>query len=201
MKKQFKQVADFQIATDQPVNNTPTLLTPEYESLRFKLMREENEEYFSATEDKSLVEVLDACIDMAYVLAGTINSHGLADIFENAFDLVHANNMTKVVDGKVLRDENGKIVKPSGFVPVDLSKVLSPLYKPKKSENFYPIMSGDRFLCTKDYIMDDGDKAYTEGKEYISYYNNCITDDQLDAAHRMDTEGDEDDTINYFIKL
>ncbi len=200
MKKQLAQVAAFQNATDQPVNLTPTLLTPDYEKLRFNLMKEENLEYLEGTETKNLVEVLDACIDMAYVLAGTINSHGLGNIFEDAFNLVHFNNMTKVVNGKVLRDENGKIKKPEGFQPVDLSKLIVPGYKSK--EDFYPIKKGDKFLCTKDYIMDDGEKAFTEGKTYKSKRKGCIKNNNNDENHDMRGDGSEpNDAVHYFIKL
>lgn len=37
-----------------------------------------------------------------------------------AFNRVHQNNMTKVVDGKVLRREDGKILKPEGYVKPDM---------------------------------------------------------------------------------
>ena len=124
IKQLFKEVADFQIATDQEVNSTPTLLEKSYELLRFNLMKEENKEYLEATLEKDLVEVFDACVDMMYVLAGTINSHGLGDVFLEGFNLVHKNNMSKVVNGKVLRDENGKVKKPEGFVPVDLTFLI-----------------------------------------------------------------------------
>lgn len=39
---------------------------------------------------------------------------------EAAFNRVHASNMTKVVDGKVLRREDGKILKPSTYVVPDM---------------------------------------------------------------------------------
>lgn len=124
MKKLLAQVAEFQIATDQPINTTPTSLEEEYEILRFNLMKEENIEYLDATMEYDLVETLDACVDMMYVLLGTINSHGLGEVFEEAFNLVHQNNMTKVVDGKVLRDVGGKIVKPIGFKAVNLRHLI-----------------------------------------------------------------------------
>ena len=37
-----------------------------------------------------------------------------------AFNRVHNNNMTKVVDGKILRAPNGKILKPEGYVKADM---------------------------------------------------------------------------------
>ena len=37
-----------------------------------------------------------------------------------AFNRVHANNMTKVVDGKLRLREDGKILKPEGYVKPDM---------------------------------------------------------------------------------
>ena len=121
----LEQVAEFQDATDQTVNQETSLLTLKEANLRYELMAEENTEYFAACVSKDKVEILDAVTDMLYILAGTINSHGLQDLIEPAFELVHQNNMTKVgPDGKVLRDPNGKILKPQGFQPVNLKQLF-----------------------------------------------------------------------------
>lgn len=37
------------------------------------------------------------------------------------FNRVHENNMTKVVDGKIIKREDGKILKPEGYVKPDMS--------------------------------------------------------------------------------
>ena len=37
-----------------------------------------------------------------------------------AFNRVHNNNMTKVVDGKIRYREDGKILKPEGYEPADM---------------------------------------------------------------------------------
>ena len=123
-KEILSDVADFQLASSQTVNTVPTVGDYSEAKLRYELMREENEEYKEANRDEDIVEILDACIDMIYVLAGTINQHGLQGLIEEAFLRVHQNNMTKVIDGKVLRNEQGKIMKPSGFVPVDLTNMF-----------------------------------------------------------------------------
>jgi predicted HAD superfamily Cof-like phosphohydrolase len=47
-----------------------------------------------ASESYDVVEQLDACIDMLYILAGTINELGFKDLIEEGFG-VHKNNMTK----------------------------------------------------------------------------------------------------------
>lgn len=122
----LSKVAEFQKATDQPVSENPTLTWMFNDSLlRYDLMQEENKEYIVACQNRNLVEVLDACVDMLYILAGTINTHGLGNILEEAFDRVHENNLTKIgADGKVLRNPSGKILKPYGYIPVDLSDLV-----------------------------------------------------------------------------
>ena len=120
----LNKVREFQIASDQPVNESPKLNTVQDTVLRFELMKEENDEYLDSALKSDIVEVLDSVVDMAYVLAGTINQFGLQHIFNEAFALVHENNMSKVVDGKVIRNEFGKIIKPAGFLPVDLKRLF-----------------------------------------------------------------------------
>ena len=125
LRKLLEQVATFQRATDQPVNISPVLCVPDDYLLRYNLMKEENEEYLEASEAMDVVEVLDSLVDQLYILLGTINQHGMDDIIEEAFERVHSNNMTKIgADGKVLRNEHGKILKPEGFVSVDLSDLV-----------------------------------------------------------------------------
>lgn len=122
MKNYLNKVREFQVASDQIVNNKPTILEYQDAKLRYDLMHEENLEFMDSD---SVVETLDACVDMMYILAGTINACGLQDIFEEAFERVHQNNMTKVVDGRVIRNAAGKILKPEGFVPVKLDDLCS----------------------------------------------------------------------------
>ena len=124
-KEILSKVEEFQNATDQPVSKTPCLSEDKNNTLRYQLMAEENREYMVATIQENKVEILDAVVDMLYILAGTINQHGMQDLIEPAFYLVHANNMTKVgPDGKVIRDADGKILKPEGFQSVDLKQLF-----------------------------------------------------------------------------
>lgn len=125
IKKMLQNVRSFQKASGQIVNKKPTLIDIKEAALRYNLMKEENIEYQDAINDRNKVEILDACADQLYVLLGTINAHGLQDLIGPAFELVHKNNMTKVgPDGKVLRNPDGKILKPQGFVPVDLTTLF-----------------------------------------------------------------------------
>lgn len=127
-KEILSKVEEFQNATDQPVRKSPCNGDDRNNTLRYQLMAEENKEYLVATLQEDQVEILDAVVDMLYILAGTINSHGLQELIEPAFELVHENNLTKVgPNGKVLRDPSGKILKPEGFQPVKLKQLFKKL--------------------------------------------------------------------------
>ena len=91
--------------------------------LRIKLLTEV-QEYAEAARAGDLVEVLDALADIGYILAGTVINHGMQDIYDDAFNEVHRSNMAKLVDGKVLRREDGKVLKPEGWQPPQLSQFL-----------------------------------------------------------------------------
>ena len=66
--------------------------------------------------------LLKELCDLVYVAVGTAVKLGLP--FDEGFARVHENNMTKLVDGKIVRAENGKILKPKGYTPVDLSEIV-----------------------------------------------------------------------------
>ena len=54
----------------------------------------------------------------------------------------------------------------------------------------YKIINGDRFLCLESYLMDDEIIAYTKGKMYFSESDGTITDDSLNATHKMNNQID-----------
>jgi len=108
----------------QLINESPNLTKYNDYTLRYNLMKEENREYLTACHDHDKVEILDALVDQAYILQGTILQHGLQHVFEEAFNRVHENNMSKFPNGQILRDAEGKILKPDGFKPVDLSDLV-----------------------------------------------------------------------------
>ena len=51
-------------------------------------------------------------------------NHGMQGIYDDAFNEVHRSNMAKLVDGKVLRREDGKVLKPEGWQPPQLAQFL-----------------------------------------------------------------------------
>jgi len=125
VNKMLEMVANFMKACDQGVNDKPVVQDQNTISLRYHLMSEENREYMVAGIQEDKVEILDALIDQAYVLFGTINAHGMQKEFIEGFRLVHENNMTKVQEnGKVLKDASGKVLKPQGYQKVDLRQLI-----------------------------------------------------------------------------
>jgi len=125
MKEQLNQVREFQKAFEQTLNDNPTVLDRTESKLRYNLGKEELGEYWDAATDENMTEILDSLVDQAYILFGTVNAHGLQEHFLKAFDLVHINNMSKLDEnGKVLKNEAGKVIKPKGFKPVDLKQLF-----------------------------------------------------------------------------
>ena len=116
---------EFNQAFDIPKLDSPDIGPEELIELRIKLLREEVEEYAEAARAGDLVEVLDALADIGYILAGTILNHGMQNIYDDAFDEVHRSNMAKLVDGKVLRREDGKVMKPQDWTPPQLAQFVS----------------------------------------------------------------------------
>jgi len=63
-------------------------------------------------------ELLDADVDVMVVTVGSMMTSG-ADV-HGACREVNRANLAKIIDGAVIKDENGKIQKPSGWKPPDL---------------------------------------------------------------------------------
>lgn len=116
---------EFNQAFDIPKQDSPEIGPEELIELRIKLLREEVEEYAEAARAGDMVEILDALADIGYILAGTIINHGMQHIYDDAFDEVHRSNMAKLVDGKVLRREDGKVMKPQGWTGPQLAQFLN----------------------------------------------------------------------------
>jgi predicted HAD superfamily Cof-like phosphohydrolase len=126
MKKQLKQLDEFQVAYNSTRNSKPTLISEDDYSLRYKLGKEELDEYLDACKDGDLIEVADALADQLYILLGTMISHGMGNVIEDIFDEVHRSNMSKLgEDGKPIYREDGKILKGPNFSSPNLSKFLS----------------------------------------------------------------------------
>lgn len=94
-------------------------------TLRFNLMKEENEEYLEAASNNDLVEVADALGDMLYILCGTIIEHGLQHKIEAVFNEIQRSNMSKLdEDGQPIYREDGKVLKGPNYFKPDIEAIL-----------------------------------------------------------------------------
>lgn len=93
--------------------------------LRYKLMREENEEYLEAAQNGDIVEIADALGDMLYILCGTILKHGLQDKMAAVFQEIQRSNMSKLdANGKPIYREDGKVLKSELYFKPDIKTIL-----------------------------------------------------------------------------
>lgn len=126
MKRKIEAVTEFHKAFGLGVKDYPTADLGEAKNLlRYKLMREENEEYLEAANNNDLNEVADALGDMLYILCGTIIEHGMQNVIDDVFEEIQSSNMSKLgADGKPIYREDGKVLKgPSYFTP-NFEKIL-----------------------------------------------------------------------------
>lgn len=106
---------------EEPIGQIPE---KEY-LLRYKLMREENEEYLEAAQNGDLVEIADACGDMLYILCGTLLKHGLQHKIEEVFTEIQRSNMSKLdKDGNPIYREDGKVMKSDQYFKPDIKNIL-----------------------------------------------------------------------------
>lgn len=93
--------------------------------LRYKLIREENEEYLDAALRGDLVEVADALGDILYILCGTLLKHGLQHKIEEVFLEIQRSNMSKLdADGRPIYREDGKVMKSDRYSRPDIASIL-----------------------------------------------------------------------------
>ena len=122
MQHPYDAVDEFHAAFNLPRAETPLLPDISTRELRKALLREEFEEYLAAEADDDIVEVADALADIIYIACGTAVAYGIP--LDKVFAEVHRSNMAKLVDGKVIRREDGKVLKPEGWTPPDVKGVL-----------------------------------------------------------------------------
>ncbi len=126
LKDTIGAVEEFHNAFGISNNYEPTAeLTESDILLRYKLMREENEEYLEAAQRGDLVEVADALGDMLYILCGTILKHGLQDKMAEVFQEIQRSNMSKLdANGKPIYREDGKVLKSDLYFKPDIRSIL-----------------------------------------------------------------------------
>lgn len=142
---------EFLVAAGHPIPDAPSIPAASVIALRLKLLVEEVTELMQAVGfddlydylecaadevvvdvvedareggDVDLVEMVDAFHDITVIaFGGALETAGSVGARRSA-DEVTRSNLAKIVDGKVLRREDGKIQKPPGFTPPDIKKAL-----------------------------------------------------------------------------
>ena len=116
-----KDVSEFMILGEQKVS--PVLnLKNDQTQLYMNLIEEEFNETLNAFIEDDLVEVADGLADMVWVIMGMCNSAGID--FDKIWKEVKSSNMSKFVDGKFIKNDAGKIMKPKTYFTPDIKKSL-----------------------------------------------------------------------------
>jgi predicted HAD superfamily Cof-like phosphohydrolase len=121
MTNPFRDQEKFMRACDQTVGEKNISQYTMY----YGLIKEEVAELMEAHSQGDQIEQLDALIDILVVTVGAIHSMGADG--EGAWKEVMKTNFAKInkETGKVRKREDGKVLKPVGWVPPELRQYLS----------------------------------------------------------------------------
>lgn len=123
--EKIKSVEEFHEVFKIGNANEITLVEERDYTLRYNLIKEENEEYLEACKNGDIIEVADALGDQLYILFGTILKHGLQHKIEEVYDEIHRSNMSKLDEGgQPIYREDGKILKSNLYFRPNIKSVL-----------------------------------------------------------------------------
>jgi predicted HAD superfamily Cof-like phosphohydrolase len=120
MSKVFTDVQVFMRAAEQTVSRN----NDEQALLYHRLITEEYNEFCAARLENDDVETIDACFDMMWVIVGYMLSRGWD--CERIWDEGALSNLKKIdtKTRKIIKREDGKVLKPEGWQPPDFSKFV-----------------------------------------------------------------------------
>lgn len=104
------QVREFTMACNDDLPAQPQNMTPEGIAFIREMVNDEMDELMAA---QTVTEQADALVDAIYYICDFAVRNGIN--LDPLFAIVHNANMQKVVNGKVIRREDGKILKPEGW--------------------------------------------------------------------------------------
>lgn len=94
----------------------------EQANLYFNLISEEFDELAVAFVRKDILETADACADLIWVVEGLMYSLGIDP--QTVWDEVARSNHSKTIDGKLIKRNDGKVMKPETFKPPNIQRAL-----------------------------------------------------------------------------
>lgn len=115
MKKELELVKKFHEKFMVPVLDNPSLIPGDRSANRYRLMKDEVEEYLRGVQSGDLENIAKELADILYTAYGAILEHGLQDKMEAIFEEVHNSNMSKD------RHEY-KMIKGAGYFKADIKK-------------------------------------------------------------------------------
>ena len=127
MKPLFQQAIEFRMAMGQPLATTDERV----HELQFDLIKEEFEEFAEAFDhefsdlgsiDETRVHLLKELSDLVFVCYQFAAARGWD--LDSAMRRVFESNMSKLVDGKPLRRDDGKVLKGPNYQPPVLDDLV-----------------------------------------------------------------------------
>lgn len=112
-----EDVLEFHRKFGLTINETPSVPSHEDQELRDELIKEEFREWVRAPFGAPMA---DALADLIYVAIGTAITYGID--LRPVWEEVHRTNMAKTGGG---RRRDGKVLKPEGWQPPDISAALA----------------------------------------------------------------------------
>ena len=133
MNARENQVRHFQQAMEQPIDipmsSKELMLRMSFIDEEVKELRDEVVTAVKELEETAevsheiRVKLLKELSDVMYVASGFAVTFGLP--ISRAFDRVHASNMSKMVDGKAIKNDEGKVMKGPNYKPPLLDNLVS----------------------------------------------------------------------------
>ncbi len=117
MKKEIDLVKEFHEKFKVLIFDGPSLITKDRSNNRYRLMKDEVEEYFAGVQNGDIENIAKELVDILYVVYGTILEHGLQDKIEAIFEEAHRSNMSKDYHGY-------KMIKGPNYLKPDIKKFL-----------------------------------------------------------------------------
>lgn len=98
----------------------------ELRELRQRLLREEFLEYLQGEDDGDIIQIVDGCLDVIVIAWGTLLAYVGEEKANKAAAEVVRSNLSKVDGslGPIKRRVDGKLLKPSGWLPPNIEEAL-----------------------------------------------------------------------------
>lgn len=119
MSSTYQDVLDFHTKYQVPLADKPSFLDGDALKFRLGFIQEEFNELIKATEEKDMPEIIDACVDLIYVVHGFLQYSGISkEQFQEHWDEVQGCNMNKIMVESAEDSKRGfkfDIKKPIGW--------------------------------------------------------------------------------------